>query len=520
MKTETSPMAAWGPLRSRAVVLAVAGLLGLLGLFASACGSNDSPESGANRGFTGTWQGTLRDAGVQRIVMKVSKRPDGSWKAVLYDLDNGSTGLPVRSVTVAGATITWSLAAPPFSYEGKLSADGRSIAGTWTGNDADGQRKLALTFRRAGKQTSRATGDTRRRAPPNPAGRNAVPKDADEAILAALDDYEVVGLGMFAGDKDLDDFILGLLRDPALPRKVDDIAVECGNSLYQPLLDRYIAGANVTLSEVRKVWRNTTQPYCGLSAFYERLFPLVRRINQKLPPNDRLRVLAADPPVDWSTVKRASDLRPFMDRDASIASVIEKQVLAKHRKALMIFGASHLMHGQSAVGIYERNGYPGVTFTVLPHVGFGNHTSFARYNDRLESRIRSWPVPSIAALKGTWLGNLDASYVLPDQHEKGPLSARADAYLYLGQRDFLLSEAAAAALLDRRYMSELRRRADIVGGPWRPEKILRDAAIPNAFFYAAARPAKPSGTEPAQKRRSTRQATTGGPQGNAQQKSP
>jgi hypothetical protein len=509
MKTDTPTSAAWRRVRPRAAVLAAAGLAGLLGLLASACTANDSPGSGAARTITGTWQGTLHDEGRdRRIVMKVSKRPNSTWKGVLYDVDNGSAALPLKLFTVKGTTITWSLAAPPFSYEGKLSAGGSSVIGTWTGNGADGQRRRPLTFKRANKQTPRASGATDRRTPPNPAGRNPAPKDADEAILTAFDNYELVGLGMLQGDKDLDDFILRLLRDPAFPAKVDDIAVECGNSLYQPLLDRYIAGANVPLSEVRKVWRNTTQPSCGLSAFYESLFPLVRRINQKLPPSDRLRVVVADPPIDWSAVKRASDLRPFMDRDASIASVIEKQVLAKHRKALMIFGESHLMHGQSAVGIYERDGYRGVTFTVVPHVGFANNTPLARYNDRLESRIRSWPVPSLAALPGTWLGNLDASYVFPDQPENGSLSALADAYLYLGPRDLLLGEPApSATLLDKRYMAELRRRADIVGGPWRPENVLRDAAAPNAFFYTKAALASPSGPEPAQRGRSTRGAS-------------
>jgi hypothetical protein len=97
-----------------------------------------------------------------------------------------------------------------------------------------------------------------------------------------------------------------------------------------------------------------------------------------------------------------------------------------------------------------------VTFTVVPHVGFANNTPLARYNDRLESRIRSWPVPSLAALPGTWLGNLDASYVFPDQPENGSLSALADAYLYLGPRDLLLGEPApSATLLDKRYMAEL-----------------------------------------------------------------
>jgi hypothetical protein len=148
-------------------------------------------------------------------------------------------------------------------------------------------------------------------------------RDAQTAILSLFDRYEVV-----ASDSP-DDFYLDLIRNPAFPGKVNDIAVECGNSLYQPILDRYIAGQDVPLTEVRQVWRNTTQPTCGFSTFYERLFPLVRRINQKLPPAKKLRVLACDPPIDWSKVHSPQDRIPFMDRDASIAKVMKNEVLSK-----------------------------------------------------------------------------------------------------------------------------------------------------------------------------------------------
>jgi len=49
------------------------------------------------------------------------------------------------------------------------------------------------------------------------------------------------------------------------------------------VLDLYIAGEQVSYAEVAQVWRNTTQPMCGQSAFYEQFFPLVRTINQALP---------------------------------------------------------------------------------------------------------------------------------------------------------------------------------------------------------------------------------------------
>lgn len=116
------------------------------------------------------------------------------------------------------------------------------------------------------------------------AGSELTAEPAIPAILAAFDKYEVVAMPEAHGMKDVDDFILSLIRNPAFPEKVNDIEVECGNSLYQPILDRYIAGEDVPFTEVRKVWRNTTQPMCGISGFFEQFFPLVRAINQKLPP--------------------------------------------------------------------------------------------------------------------------------------------------------------------------------------------------------------------------------------------
>ena len=157
------------------------------------------------------------------------------------------------------------------------------------------------------------------------------------AILAAFDRYDVIGMPAGHGLKDLGDLILTLIRNPAFWTKVKDIEIECGNSLYQGLLDRYTSGADVPFREVQKIWRNATQPPCGLSAFYEQLVPLVRAINQKLPREKALRVLAADPQFDWDQIKTAEDLRKAvlsLRRDTSIASVIEEEVLAKHRKAL------------------------------------------------------------------------------------------------------------------------------------------------------------------------------------------
>jgi hypothetical protein len=200
---------------------------------------------------------------------------------------------------------------------------------------------------------------------PQPPKQSATtPEPAIPAILALFDRYEVVAMPEAHGNKDLDDFILALIRDSHFPDKVNDIVIECGNSLYQPVLDQYIAGMDVPFTEARKAWRNTTQSMCGQSAFFELLFPLVRAINQKLPAARRLRVLGGDPPIDWDKVTTSEEARKFLDREPSIASVMEKEVLSRHRKALMLFGTFHLIRAAGgAVSRYEKT-YPNVTFVI------------------------------------------------------------------------------------------------------------------------------------------------------------
>ena len=249
---------------------------------------------------------------------------------------------------------------------------------------------------------------------------------------------------------------------------------------YQSLLDRYIAEEEVAFTEVQKVWRNTTQPMCGQSSFFEQLYPLVHAINQKLPAIKRLRVVAADPPTDWNHVHNAKDIAPFMDRDASIASVMEKEVLSRHRKALMLFGIFHLLHGSGpeagdAVTIYERR-YPGRTFVISDFGYYGADNQ----NIALDLSTQG-PVPALIGTKGSPLGSLNLSAFLPtpittDQDcnvvnefegkTPRPVAALIDAFLYLGPQTLRLREPMSADIgLDTPYMTEWLRRLKVSGLP-------------------------------------------------------
>jgi len=311
--------------------------------------------------------------------------------------------------------------------------------------------------------------------------QDAIPKPAILAILKAFENFEVIGMPAAHGHKDIDDFILSLIRDPRFPASVNDIVVECGNVRYQSILDRYIAGENIPFAEVQHVWRDTTvQQMCGASGFYEQLYPLVRSLNQHLPVKSRLRIVAADPPIDWSMIRSYDDLTPFFDRDGSIASVMEREVLSKHRKALMLFGVFHLLHGGGpgqgdAVTRYERH-YPGVTF-VISDLGY-----YGTGDEPLADVNASGGVwPSLLRTKNSRLGSLgldsfltsplttDQDCNVSEAFGRKPsktVADQIDAFLYLGPQKSLLAEPLPADIaLDRAYRSEWFRRIRLVGLP-------------------------------------------------------
>lgn len=165
-------------------------------------------------------------------------------------------------------------------------------------------------------------------------------------------------------------FRIGLIQSPAFAQKVNDIVIEFGNPLYQTVLDRFVNGDDAPSAELRKVWQDTTQPGAWDSPVYEEFIFAVRSINAKLPSGRRLRVLAADYPVDWSGA--AADHVWNLDaRDEFAATLIESEVLDKNRKALVLFGSAHLYRNRPGTiinllqGRYQRES-KGASFVVVP----------------------------------------------------------------------------------------------------------------------------------------------------------
>ena len=80
----------------------------------------------------------MQAAKPQRIVVKIAKDPAAGWQAVVYGLDSNMTfeGRATTQMSLQGAELRFAIAPIDTSYQGKLSADGATIAGTWTQADA------------------------------------------------------------------------------------------------------------------------------------------------------------------------------------------------------------------------------------------------------------------------------------------------------------------------------------------------------------------------------------------------
>ena len=77
--------------------------------------------------------------------------------------------------------------------------------------------------------------------------------------MAAFKEHPVIIIGEAHWLRRAGDFYIRLIRDPEFQRTVQDIVVEFASRNNQPLLDRYIAGEDVPIQNVRQIWRDTRE---------------------------------------------------------------------------------------------------------------------------------------------------------------------------------------------------------------------------------------------------------------------
>ena len=215
---------------------------------------------------------------------------------------------------------------------------------------------------------------------------------------------------------------------------------------------------------------------------YEQFLRAVRSVNRSLPDRLRLRVIAADPPLDWAKVQPAAEFRSILGKRAEFgAEVIEREALRKRQKALLILATAWLTRNKQhmtvnglvpwtdTIGAQLDRDFPGRLYVIAP-VRRGEYPDTAR----LEKLIGMPTSPVLLRLNGTVIGTLDAkefitanSAVLlgaptPPYHsyrDGTTMAEVADACIYRGRGADTLVRPDPSYAADAAYAVELKRRA-------------------------------------------------------------
>jgi hypothetical protein len=310
-------------------------------------------------------------------------------------------------------------------------------------------------------------------------GGDLQPRDAVGGILDAMDRFPLVALGERHLMQEMHDLYAELLHHPALPGKIGDIVVEFGNALHQNLADRYILDDHeVDRADLAQIWRLTIGGGVYWDApVYEQFFHTVRAINRRLPRAQRIRVLLGDPPFDHRKVRGVADMGYIQaaqaQRDAYYAAVVEREVLRKGRRALLIAGSDHLYRGihdhstpprpSAATILAQRHPHALYVVDVLVLPPGPAEDPLIR---RVQANVAGWPCPAIAPLAGTWLGAttqsvepwINGAAYLASTPAAVRYGAQADAIIYLGPGEVLTASQADPTLYQSgAYRAELQR---------------------------------------------------------------
>src|SRR5215831_8200493 len=223
-------------------------------------------------------------------------------------------------------------------------------------------------------------------------------------LISVFDQADIIALGETHRWRLDTDLRIAVVRHPEFPKKVRSIVVEFASTTEQPTLDRYIRGENISRAQLAQVWKTTTQVDNRVwdDPIYADFFAAVRDVNSKLPADARIRVLGGDPgPGDNRS------------RETAAVSVLKEQVLQKHGKALVIYGATHFYRTMDAdylssmgedIGIVRmlEMDYPGRTFAVIPLGGHldippraaaGPDPDYGKFDRALKTQARPVLVP-------------------------------------------------------------------------------------------------------------------------------
>jgi hypothetical protein len=279
----------------------------------------------------------------------------------------------------------------------------------------------------------------------------ATPREPIAGVLDAFKTHQVVGVPDAHRNTAIHAFLLSLIRDSRFPKVVNDVVVEFGSALHQDVADRFVRGEDVPYETLRKIWMDTTQAQpASDTPQAEEFIRAVRAVNTSVARSQQIRVLLGDPPIRWEEVTTKADHWKWVEmRETFPAEVVQREVLKKRRRALLVYGVGHLQRKNPQAN-FESTGMAASLVSLLEeahgakvfNVGLASNLATERAD------AASWPAPSLVVLRGTDMGATPVSHEGPrvsvasgqmtpvarDQWRSMRTEDQWNAYLYLGPR--------------------------------------------------------------------------------------
>jgi len=324
---------------------------------------------------------------------------------------------------------------------------------------------------------------------------------ATDGIFAAFRTHPLVGLGEWHGLAQELDFYATLVRDPRFARDVGNVVLEMGDAAQQAVVDRYVNGEDMPYGELRKVWSDTvgifpTVEYLGTI----NLYATIRSVNLSLPPNQRIKVWLGDPPINWPDIKTKDEWQVLEDqRDSYPTALIEKEILGKGKKALVIYGTGHfavypggislpspvVLHRSLNMRARFDTRHPGALYVISPYMGYTTAActeKFERHFPGISAPSLIFPVRGSALERDVVSPGCAPITKIPQVSQENydisvPQFAGLDSHalLYLGPRKSLTEgprvpdlylDAAFRAEMDRRLRLRLGSGLKAIPEPW------------------------------------------------------
>jgi hypothetical protein len=317
-------------------------------------------------------------------------------------------------------------------------------------------------------------------------------KDIASFLISQFDRFDVVAMGELHTSRADLELRIELIHHKEFATKVGIVVMEGLNALYQSDLDRYVRGEDVPREQIQKVWRDGTQVFSGPTMLteYEQFLKEIRSANQSLGAGPKIRVIAADPPINWAKVHTHDEFMPILrERGDFGLRVITAEVLQKRKKALLVVGLGGFTRNQQmqtphgfvplapTIGGHIDSEFPGRLYVVTPI-----RSAVYPHTARLEQLIGSVKLPVLLQLRGTEFGALDPNEFIPAHasmltgapappfhpfRDGLTMASVADACIYRGRSPDLTLKPDPAYRSDTAFAAEIARRARIAEPPGR-----------------------------------------------------